>query len=163
MRKTILAVAVLALALIGVTAPANAGDRLRGFSGNLVGEATFVPTTDPTCTELPFKTVSTATGTVAHLGPVTMAALHCSGNHITGRMVLTGKHGTVTLSYDGPCTPYVPGVTTLVECDLDFTVAGGTGRYDGAAGSGHIAVTVVPQPTPKPWPADFAIHGRISY
>lgn len=162
MRKTILAVAVLALALIGVTAPANAGNQLRGFSGNLVGESTFVPTTDPTCTELPFKTVTTATGTVAHLGPVTMAALHCSGNHITGVMVLTGRHGNVTLSYDGPCTPFVPG-TTLVECDLDFTVAGGTGRYDGAGGSGHIAVAVVPQPSPVPWPGEFRIKGRISY
>jgi hypothetical protein len=163
MRKTILMVAVLALALIGVTAPANAGDQLRGFHGNMVGAATFEPTTDPTCTELPFKTVTTAAGTVAHLGPVTMESLHCSGNNLDGTMVLTGKHGTLTLDYAGPCTPFVPGVTTLVECDLDFTVVGGTDRYDGAGGSGHIAVTVVPQPDPTPWPATFAMHGRIAY
>lgn len=163
MRRTALAIALLALVVLGGAAPAGAGEQLRGFHGNLAGAATFVPTTDPACTALPFKTDTDAAGTVSHMGPVTMESLHCSGNYISGTMVLHGMRGDLTLAYSGPCTPYVPGVTTLVECNLGFTVAGGTDAYDGAGGSGHITATVIPQPDPTPWPADFTLTGRVSY
>jgi hypothetical protein len=162
MRKTMLALAALALALTATMGPASATEAMRGFNGHLVGQATFVPTTDPTCTAPPLQTVSTGTGQASQLGPVTMSALHCSGDHIAGLMTLGGMFGEVTISYEGDCTPYVPGVE-LVQCHLPFTVTGGTDRYEGATGTGHMVATVVPQPPPEPWPAEWTWKGRISY
>jgi hypothetical protein len=135
---------------------------MRGLNGHLAGEVTFVPTTDPNCTVPPLQTVSTGAGQVSQLGPVAMSALHCSGDHIAGLMTLDGTFGDVTIRYEGDCTPYVPGVE-LVQCHLPFTITGGTDRYEGAIGAGHMVATVVPQPPTESWLAEWTWKGRISY
>ena len=164
MRRAPLAlVALIAtlVGLVGLVGPTQASEhQLRGFNGHATGAATFVP--DPACTTLSLRTVSTATGTASQLGPVTMSAVHCSGDHIAGTMTLTGSRGTVTLRYEGDCTPYQPGVT-LVECETHFVVTGGSGRYAGATGSGHLCAVVLPQTGSTPWPATFTWKGRIRY
>jgi hypothetical protein len=82
-------------------------------------------------------------------------------------MVLTGKHGSVSLGYAGDCTP-VPPFPPVVTCDLEITVLGGDGRFDGAQGSGRMTALVyppqdVPDPLAVPWPARWTWTGTISY
>lgn len=91
-----------------------------------------------------------------------MATVHCSGNTIAGTAIATGKHGSVALGYAGDCTP---GATLppLVTCDLEVTVLGGDGRFEGAEGSGRMIASVHPQqdvPDPAPSRRPTVVPGR---
>lgn len=166
MRKLVLLLAVFALTMMGVTA-ATSAEAMRGFSGRAAGEATFVLAPEgsgcqyPT-PESPWQTISDGAGTAAHMGQVVVHFEHCSGNDLDGVGTIDGAKGDVYVSYSGPCTPFVPGVTTLVECDLDFEVTGGSDRYDDASGGGELDAVVIPQPEGA-WPATWTWKGKISY
>ena len=76
------------------------------------------------------------TGTVSHLGRVDFQLTHCTAppslNH--GELVLTAANGDVLeMAYQGVITEVSE---TYATWEFEWSVAGGTGRFDGATGSG---------------------------
>ncbi len=167
-RRLFTLLCVPLLLMLGLAAPASAADGMRAFSGDVSGTVYFEPTTDPSCVVVPVHAVSQGSGVATHLGPVTMTSLHCGGNTIAGVMTLVGKHGSVVLSYQGECTPPVPPIPPEVTCTSQFTVISGSGRFQGASGSGSSTAHVYPDLTlPDPlqgiWTAQWTFQGRIAY
>lgn len=167
LKRILIFVCTLGLGTLALATPAGAADGFRAFRGEVTGQVHFAPTGDPSCTEIPVHTVSEGVGQATHLGPVTMDSTHCSGNTIAGEMTFAGKHGSVVVSYAGACTP-VPPFPSEITCNLTFDVIGGSGRFEGADGSGTMTAKVhpdlsLPNPLEGVWPARWAFEGRIAY
>lgn len=176
MRKVMLVLAAVALLITGVVAPANAGPAARPFSGNVHGMVSFVPVGPVVCppTDLflgVLQTRSKATGTATHLGRTTFETQHCTplGDQITGGTeTLTAANGDqifVTYSGNAPFNlgTSVPGVT-VIDMSGPFTIVGGTGRFDGASGSGTMNATVLFEGLDvQYWPGTWSWTGAITY
>lgn len=166
--KSLLGAMALAAALLGMAGPATAALAERPLTGTVTGTANFVPVAG--CEPVGLQTQVTGSGIVTHLGPVTMTAGHCTpaGADIAGRMILTAANGDqLQLDYTGTCDvpspDWVPGVTQI-GCDNPFTVAGGTGRFADASGTGRLTATVTFMGMGAPdWPGTWVIDARIRY
>ena len=172
MRRTILALLASILALFTVTGTAASADETQlPFKGTLAGSVSFAPAdpgmdcTYPPAPGGPLMTLSEGVGTASHLGRVSMSSVHCSGDLLDGRMVLTAANGDqVFLDYSGPCTPFPPP-TPDITCDLETEVAGGTGRFEGADGEVDLAAHVIFPGAlgPDPWVGHWDWEGWITY
>ena len=116
----------------------------------------LIPSPAPAAEELPFSAhyessftgefegpyaVHTGTGTGTHLGDFSVVAyVHIQGNgkKATGWITLTAANGDLL---DVVCDQtWDEGTSSYVG---PYTIVGGTGRFEGAGGSGTIAVLVV--------------------
>jgi hypothetical protein len=169
-------VVVLALATFCLVAvPAAAGPKGidRPFSASYEGFARweFPGSFPPGCKEV--TTISGATGIATHLGRVDFAGWHCPAepaNRHDGHATITAANGDeLHVRYD-----YDPLDETNV---IPFTFDGGTGRFEGASGSGEWTYGVAPvmiegctDPDPfacmdftVPWEWWSTMEGSISY
>jgi hypothetical protein len=138
--------------------------KLRPFWGHLSGSATFPKTDD--CLEIsgqPFRTVGTAEGGVAPLGPSTLRSAHCvteDGRALEGKLTLMSENGDhVHLSYTGFMVEPPPLIVQQIELIID----GGTGRFAGASGQalGMVYVTFMGYDESE-WPMELALAGTIA-
>lgn len=93
----------------------------------------------PVGAPLLWRFTSEGSGTVSHLGRVTYHFTHCTHVDLTiteGVLTLTAASGdTMVLNYTAHVTQYTPGDPVAVW-EQEWTVADGTGRFEGATGSG---------------------------
>ena len=174
MRRFVVILMVCALALLAFSATANAGHKARPFKGSAVGQVTFTPGTAEDPNDSPWNppygmwTNSYAVGTAAHLGACVLTARHPTpgGTDIAGgTMKIVAANGAeVWITYTG-FAPLPTTTTDVFPVDLDFTIVGGTGRFDSATGGGEMTVWVTFQGYDDfEWPATFEWSGcRIRY
>lgn len=166
--RRVIGIFALVMAMLGVSGPALAGQGVRPLTGTVTGVANFVPVSG--CAPVGLQTQSAGSGLVSHLGRVSMTARHCTppGADISGRMILTAANGDeLYLDYSGTCDVYspdwVPG-TTQITCDNPFTVAGGTGRFADATGSGHLGASVTFMGFGvADWPGTWTLTAQLTY
>jgi hypothetical protein len=168
MRRTTVTLIVLALALLGFTAPANANAAMRPVKGVIVGTAVVDVAPSGTDCPLGLMTSGSAEGTVSHLGLTTMTSHHCTPavDTITGgQMEWVAANGDkIVFTYAGKCLP--PPFPALITCDTPATVTGGTGRFTHASGQVdmHVAVSFDGSyALPTILPGSWTLTGAISY
>lgn len=144
MSKLLRGVALVgALLLVGAT-PAWASAPVRPFSGITYGVDSYGdPSECPQDQPIPY--VNTGSGQVTHLGAVKVEIFHCtffdpvsgSGRFGPGTITLTAANGdTLTLADWGTFRFVQTPDALLSYIDLEWEVIGGTGRFEGATGSG---------------------------
>ena len=167
MRKTLVLLAALALLLVGLVAPAEAGRRSKPFVGYAIGEATW--SIDAACEDVnPFglRTDSTGEGHALWLGSLTMSSEHCTpvAEEVSGEMVFVAANGDeVHLDYEGT-SPLVEDLVLgeVFTLPLHWVIRGGTGRFDDARGRGEmVAISVFAGTEVEVQPAIWYWTGRI--
>lgn len=171
--KRIIGVVALVAALFSVSQPAMAGQGSgQGYgplTGTITGSVDFVP--EVGCQPVDLETQGTGSGIVSRLGRVTMTSLHCTpppGVDIDGRRILIAANGDeLYIDYAGPCSPIppdaVPGVTTS-DCETPVVIAGGTGRFEDATGTGHLSAVVTFLGFGiQGWPVTWDLSARVRY
>ncbi len=136
----------------------------RPFWGSTSGEVHFEYTAE--CQVMFGFAVSEAEGELTHLGRTTFASRHCAGG---GTAVFTAANGDEAFLTAAPGTFQVTKFDPprLMIEEGEYTVTGGTGRFQSA--SGTLAVTVYITPAPFPpgpstrWPVEIVFVGTISY
>ena len=164
---------VCALVLVAFSATALAKPGAQPFKGLVSGGCTFTDgsefglPTSPSPTGL--WTNSFAAGNVSHLGRVTMESHHPTpvDEFIKdGHMTLVAANGDkVFMDYDGTA-PFGPSwvVGTVIVCDIDFSITGGTGRFADATGDGDmIGYVTYAGFGVGVWPAYWVWEGTIRY
>ena len=140
-RRTLSATAVSALVALAVPV-AHAQKPAVPFKASLTTQETLG--FDPVACPIAFlQGTTTGAGHASHMGSVTLHSTDCvvqAAGQFTftdGRLVLTAANGDqLNASYSGMLLPSAtPAVYTLSG---SFTVTGGTGRFDGATGSGSL-------------------------
>ncbi len=168
--KTTLALAVALLLSMAIALPASADSGARPFNGSLSGAVVFTPVSADVCPAGGgnaglLATVSSAAGTVSHLGRTEMSGFHCtpSGDAFgPGTMTLVSASGDkVFIEYTGSAPFPGPG-TTVIVAHTDFDIVGGTGRFVGATGGGEMTgyITCAGFGNPS-WPARWVWSGQI--
>ena len=170
-RNLILIAAIVSLAITAAPAFADGNQpHPRPFWGNLTGEATF-PYSDAclAVTGAPWQTLTAAEGRMTHLGRTRLSTAHCStldGNAaVQGTATFTAANGDevwVTFTSSTVVWPAPPDM--LIVQDGDFTVVGGTGRFEDASGrlQGTMYVTFEGFDDPS-WPIRFVFSGTLVY
>lgn len=152
MMKRSWAALLLAAALcLAIAAPVAAKDPVRPFGGWVAGvdSAELNPTDCPAGWMLRY--FSAGTGQLLHLGRVRFTVTHCvvmdspvDGRSGPGTITITAADGdTLSLTETGGTFKFdqpMP-MTTTSDAKLAWVVAGGTGRFVGATGSGTGAGT----------------------
>src|SRR5262245_25226340 len=114
------------------------------MKGNLDGVATVGPLGFDTQTGLFYKPVTVnGSGTLSHLGKVTITGTHrtefiFTGNQITSSLVLDGQLTITAANGDQLYVQYTgSGVRTQngFNDTFHYTITGGTGRFGGSSGS----------------------------
>lgn len=146
---------LVALALLGaVGASPAAADRPEAphdvpFRGVVVATDSYGPPTDCPAPGATWRYYSAGPGTFAHLGATWGDVTHCTwfdspttGHFGPGTNVITAANGdTLTLTQWGTFELVLTdGVPTGSNGDLHWTVLEGTGRFEGATGSGTADV-----------------------
>jgi hypothetical protein len=176
MRRLTAIVTICLLALFGLVGPSAASSSHRPFHGTVSGEATFPAVSDAVCPPSSVwvggrQTVSEADGVASHLGNVHMTSAHCTpltDKLVGGDMTLVAANGDqLFMDYSGTCPfdPFsaVPGVTVLT-CQTELTVTGGTGRFDGASGHADMVGRVLFEGFGDPaWAGTWTWNGWIGY
>lgn len=131
------------LALVGATSASGAG-AIRPISG--VGHGIDSMGDPADCTQAqPIHYVNTGVGQVLHLGAVTYEVSHCTsfdpasgtGAFGPGTLTIEAANGDTLVLAEWGTFRFVPtGDTVLSYIDLEWEVADGTGRFEGATGSG---------------------------
>jgi hypothetical protein len=146
MKRRSVAVLVAAALCLVVAAPVAAKDPVRPFGGWVAGvdSAAFDPTDCPAGWMIRYS--SAGTGQLLHLGRVQFAVTHCvimdspvAGRSGPGTITIMAANGDTllltetggTFTFDQPMP-----LTTTSDAKLAWVVAGGTGRFAGATGSG---------------------------
>jgi hypothetical protein len=146
-----------ALALLALAYPAMAGDQVP-YKGEEVGAVT------KGAFQFPFAQESTvAEGEATHIGHYTLTGdfvVDVRFGTATGVFTLTAANGDMLfLDMEGHAVP-----TDLTKTVVKFTVAGGTGRFEGATGSftadNQFDLAVNLPVSPNPYVAE--IEGTIS-
>jgi hypothetical protein len=167
-------ICVAALVCLAISAPAVlASDRQphpRPFWGNLTGQATFPQS--GAClaiTGAPWQTLSVTEGRVTHLGRTSLSTSHCStldgSAAVNGVATFTAANGDeVWAIYTATTVVWPSPPDMLLVQESDFTVVGGTGRFDGASGhlQGTVYVTYEGINDPS-WPLRFVLSGTLVY
>ncbi len=143
--RHILAISMAILLGLAMAAPALAADPARPFGGVTFGVDSMAPPDDCPDGSM-WRYTSEGSGTLRHLGRVTVVVTHCSrftspttGSFEHGTMTFTAANGDVLVLgqwgtfrlIDGPAGPM-----TSVDIDLEWEVLRGTGRFSGATGHG---------------------------
>lgn len=147
MRKQALVAVLVAAALcLAFAAPAAAKDPIRPFGGSFTTVDSF-DLSHPGCPDDAFlRPDVTGLGQFQHLGRTQIHFTHCSWLNLetgagwtdVGEMTLTAANGdTLFLHYQATfqMDPWPDFVSSTVNT-LPWTVVGGTGRFEHAAGSG---------------------------
>jgi hypothetical protein len=108
---------------------------------HLAGSASGTWTAQPGIPDVGKTQSLVGNGKVKGLGEVQVqGSLHLTGfiqsGHADGTLVLTNPHGSVTLALTGPTQPGFSGPPR----SFTFTIASGTGRYQGWQGSGQVSL-----------------------
>lgn len=166
MRKPTALMSVLGLTLLGTPAM-SADPPSLSLEGVAAGSLVFPSGTE--CQNYEGQNVRTdghATGLSTVLGETTLMTTHCApeGPDIAGKATLVSADGDeVHLEYVGANAPPDPDTGVLVSL-TDFTIVGGTGRFEGAEGEGTLTAYVLFEGFEDPeWVADWAWEGSISY
>lgn len=120
-------------------AKSGAGIHYVPLKGDLVWtEVNVLP--DP-CPESSLRIGLAGSGTISHLGRTTVVQSHCfdplTGEYTAGVMTLTAANGDqLFATYAGERSPEG-------QPEVQFTIAGGTGRFDGASGGGVLSVEII--------------------
>ncbi len=119
-------------------AKSGAGVHYVPLKGDLVWtEITFLGL----CTESSVHIGLAGTGTISHLGRTTVVQSHCfnpsTGEYTAGVMTLTAANG------DQVFTTYAGERTSEAQAEVQFTITGGTGRFEGASGGGVLSVQII--------------------
>lgn len=173
MARLVGVAAAVTLLLSGTAGMAGA-DADRPFKGRADGLVSFSMVGTDVCPALGLQTESNATGKMNHMGSTSMSAEHCTptGAVISdGAMTLTAANGDeVYVSYDGvqlDLPDFMGGTVSvgeLIPIEGDFEVVGGTGRFDGATGSGTWVASAVYEGLSDPaWAATWHFAGTIDY
>ncbi len=122
-----------------------------------------------TCDAGAFNFVSEGTGNLSHLGIVDYVLDNCTTvdpatmtTSIVGTTTFTAANGDVLVIAQeggGSFDPTAP--PTTVTADYTWTVAEGTGRFDGATGSGTSTTVSTVQADPEV--TDMWLNGTITY
>ena len=102
----------------------------------------------PTCDGAAWQFFSSGTADVSHLGSSTIEVSHCTwldlpttGHFASGVQEFTAANGdTLFLAYEGTFETVVSPDGFFSYIDLEWEVSGGSGRFEGATGSGHADV-----------------------
>lgn len=167
--KTALAVAAALLLSVALAAPASAHPAARPFNGVVVGEVVYTPVSADVCPKGGgnwglLATVSTAYGTVSHLGRTVMTSQHCTPSGETfggGTMTMQAANGDkVSITYTGSA-PFPGPDTKIIVVHVDFHITGGTGRFSHASGGGEMTAYITFQGFEDPaWPARWVFKGQ---
>lgn len=167
MRRFVAILGVVAI-LAFVAGPVMAsGDEHRPFKGTAQGYGMVVP--DAACPAFGgLRSVFTQTGYATHLGKIVMDNDHCtpSGPWVDGgEMTIIAANGDeVSITYTAGPVPQVGEDPMRFDVPIEFVVVGGTGRFEGASGGGHMTVTISwPGFEPNYWPSTMVIDGTIDY
>lgn len=148
MRKQSWVALLLAAALcLVVAAPAAAKDPVRPFDAWVSGTDSMGDvSTCPAGATLRY--VSSGSGTMMHLGLTTGAVTHCvwmdsptSGRFGAGTITFTAANGDVLILAQVGTFQFDAWPPTTSTIELTWIVAGGTGRFADASGSGTGAGT----------------------
>ena len=132
----------IALLSVGGAGPASAivsTSRHPSTHHHLVGSARGTWTAQFSIPDVGATQILVGNGKLKGLGKVQLqGSLHLTGfiqsGHADGTLVLTNSHGSVTLALTGPTQPGFSGPPQ----SFMFTIASGTGRYQGWQGSGGV-------------------------
>ncbi len=165
----IVAVLILVLAATAVVSSAE-NPKPRPFKGNFAGEASF-PASDACfdVTGVPYQTLTATEGKMTHLGRTTLSTAHCStvdgSAAVGGEATFTAANGDqVWAAYTAVTVEWpVPPLMLIVQ-ESEFTIVGGTGRFEGASGRllGLVYVTFEGFDDPS-WPIELVFAGTIAY
>jgi hypothetical protein len=114
------------------------------------------------------RSVFTTSGQATHMGAMALEFNHCTpaGPYLVGtEMTFVAANGDeVYASYTAGPIPVVGPDPVVFDAPVDFVIIGGSGRFDGATGGGHLTLTVSwPGFEPNYWPATFVFEGTIGY
>lgn len=171
MRKALAVLAMAALLLTGLAAPAAGKADSRPFKGFAHGTVTFVPFT-PGCVNndgFNLSSAGAAVGDVSHLGETTLTSSHCTPDPGVsfipgGRMTLEAANGDeVYIEYEADAPFPGPG-TDVIVATIEFEIVDGTGRFEGATGGGDMTAYITFEGFADfEWAASWYWHGRIGY
>ncbi len=150
MTRLVRIAALSAAMLVAVAPTCVAGgqpDRELPFRAVSVGSSTdsYGP---PACPGATWQFFSKGTSVAIHLGLVTNEITHCTwidspttGHFGPGTATFTAPNGdTLTLSQWGTFTTVMTADSFTSFVDAEWVVSGGTGRFEGASGSGKATV-----------------------
>ncbi len=143
--KRILAIALAATLCLTLATTAMAADPVRPFGGTATSTDSYGP---PTCPGASWQFFSSGPGHFTHLGVVTMDVTHCTwidspttGHFGPGTATLTAANGDMlTLSQWGTFETVMTSHGLFGFVDIEWEVAGGTGRLEDASGEGAGSV-----------------------
>lgn len=167
MRRILILLSACLMLLVGVAAPVGAKSEPdpQNFAGTASGPLEFLGTQPPRVCPLGITTtVTSIPGRARHLGRMSLSSEHCAGfGHLTGgAMTMVAANGDEVFIEYTVDAPMVPMAAFTV--DVNGTIVGGTGRFDGA--SGHVEMTgsvALPNfPDFVPASVSFVWTGRIS-
>jgi hypothetical protein len=152
--------------LIAAAGPAAADDdQARPFRGTTSGYGMVVP--DAACPPVGLRSVFTLTGNATHMGAITVDNHHCAPPGAVvqgGDMTIVAANGDEVFIEYTAVAPIVGPDPMLVVAEMEFTIVGGTGRFEQAGGGGHQTYRIEwPGFSPNRWPTTKVIEGTISY
>ena len=146
MRKFLILAVILALALTAAPAMAAGHETTERFIGHASGQS-FFDFSNPKGCDSPWTTVGSMTRRF-HRGTVETA--HCfvptspdlSGYTDGGEIVFTSTNGVEVRGTYQLKTTALRDIGDPVFATGDFTITGGTGRYEDATGGGRLRVVI---------------------
>lgn len=163
----------VAVCVMLATPAAFSGDHsphLRPFKGSTAGEATF-PESD-VCLDVTgayWQTVSFVEGQLTHLGRTQISLAHCStldgSAAVNGEATFMAANGDeLWATYAATTVAWPEPPLMLIVQESEFTIVGGTGRFENASGHlfGMVYVTYEGLDDPA-WPLEIAFVGMIIY
>jgi sugar lactone lactonase YvrE len=170
MRRLLSIVAVVVFLVGWMAMPATAQANQGPFTGEVAGEAQFVPANPMNCPAPPagfgITTVTDATGP-SSLGEVSIHFEHCplaDGTITRGAVTITVNGDVLHGTYTGTSTPPPPNLGELTFATLAMSFDGGTGRFANASGQAQLAAEIVFEGFEDlSWPWSATWEGTLSY
>jgi hypothetical protein len=172
--RALIRMLLAAIVVLAAASTAGAGKKQqpsKPFWGNSVGEVHWEYSVGECPSQQGFFTVSEAEGQLTHLGRAATTSRHCAGGDglpLYGTAVFTAANGDeVRATYAAGTFHVTTFAPPLLVEEGEYTITGGTGRFQNASGTLNVTVflTMVDFP-PGPsshWPAEFVFVGTISY
>ena len=162
----LIGLAILAAMATAAATAAQSQAQLVPFWGHTAGEVYYG--NPGACTTQPLQTLSTSQGEVTHLGKSTLTTAHCASRDgslaLGGQATFTAANGDqIFATYTAHVVSFSPPL--LVE-QGEFTITGGTGRFERASGlvPFTVYVKVISPPTADAkWPIELVFAGAMSY